>query len=158
MRRRLKTLLNGKVVVFGIGNRLRGDDAIGPELVDRIGGRVGAVCVNGENAPEMYLGRIARESPDVVLVVDAVHLGRSAGAIGVLEPEDLSQPFFTTHDLPLRFLIDRLRTRTRCRVCILGVQPKRLSIGSGLSRSGRRALRLLERLLAEVLPAEKNRE
>ncbi len=81
-------------------------DGIGPELIERIGSKIRAVCISGENAPEMYLGKIAKESPDTILVVDAVHLGRKAGAIAIMDPEELSTPFFAAL---LGFLILRER-------------------------------------------------
>jgi hydrogenase 3 maturation protease len=156
MEKYLKNNLKGKTVVFGIGNSLRGDDGIGPELIGRIGSKIGAVCINGENAPEMYLGKIAKESPDTILVIDAVHIGRKAGEFQILTPEELSMPFFTTHDLPLRFLLDRLRTLTNSRIYIIGVQPQRLYLGENLSRSAKKALRTLERLLIKAFPKGKN--
>jgi hydrogenase maturation protease HycI len=155
MPKNLKTLLKGKTVVFGIGNRLRGDDGIGPELIGRIGSKIDAVCINGENAPEMYLGKITKESPDTILVIDAVHIGRKAGEFQILSLEELSVPFFTTHDLPLRFLLERLRTLTNSRIYIVGVQPQRVSFGESFSRSAQKALRTLERLLMEALPKGK---
>jgi hydrogenase maturation protease HycI len=152
MHTNLKSLVKGKVVIFGIGNRQRGDDGIGSKLVERIGSKTRAVCINGENAPEMYLGKIAKESPDTILVIDAVHIGRKAGEFQILNLDELAVPFFTTHDLPLRFLLDRLKTLTNSRIYIIGVQPERLSIGESLSRSAQKALRTLERLLMEALP------
>ena len=151
MHKTLKPLLKGKVVVFGIGNRLRGDDGIGPELIDRIESKIRAVCINGENAPEMYLGKIAKESPDTILVVDAVHIGRKAGSIGIMDLGELSTPFFTTHDLPLGLLLEQLKTITNGRIYIIGVQPKHITLGEGLSRSGRGALYTLEHLLVNAL-------
>jgi hydrogenase maturation protease len=155
MQKNLKPLLKGKVVVFGIGNRLRGDDGIGPELIDRIGSKIRAVCINGENAPEMYLGKIAKELPDTILVVDAVHIGRKAGAIEIMDPEELTAPFFTTHDLPLRLLLERLKIVTNGRIYIIGVQPKCIILGESLSQSARKALCILERLLLNALQKEK---
>ena len=155
MQKNLKTFIKGKTVVFGIGNRLRGDDGIGPELIGRIGSKIGAVCINGENAPEMYLGKIVKESPDTILVIDAVHIGRKAGEFQILSLNDLSMPFFTTHDLPLRFLLERLRTLTHSRIYIIGVQPQQLSLGESLSRSAQKALCAIERLLTEALPKGK---
>jgi hydrogenase 3 maturation protease len=99
----------------------------------------------------MYLGKVVKESPDTILIVDAVQIGGEAGSIGILDPEELTTPFFTTHDLPLRLLLEQLRTITNARIYVLGVQPEQLSVGEGLSGSARRALRSLERLLLKTM-------
>jgi Ni,Fe-hydrogenase maturation factor len=33
------------------------------------------VCINAVTIPENYIGRIAREEPETILIVDAAHLG-----------------------------------------------------------------------------------
>ena len=71
--------LRGKTVIVGIGNSLRGDDGFGPALVQRLQGRVRPVCIDAGVAPENYLGRIVKEQPDTVLLVDAAHLGLEPG-------------------------------------------------------------------------------
>ena len=59
------------MVIVGIGHPLRGDDALGPSLVKRLDGHLDALCIDAGSAPENYLGKIIKASPDVILFIDA---------------------------------------------------------------------------------------
>jgi len=139
-------------VFVGIGNPLRGDDAFGPELVSRIQGKVRAVCLDVGTAPESYAGKIAREKPGTIVLVDAVHLGKAPGAYELLEKDDILETGFTTHDLSPHLLIDYLEKETGAAVYLLAAQPETLEMGSEMSGPVRETLdRLVDRILARDL-------
>ena len=104
----LKELLKGKVVIVGIGHPLRGDDALGPCLVKRLEGHLDALCIDAGSAPENYLGKIIKASPDVVLFIDAVDFNKEPGYYKILEQEEILKTGLTTHDLSPRMLIEYL--------------------------------------------------
>ena len=56
-----RSIIQGKTVFFGIGSTLRGDDGFGPVLVQKLQGKINAVCINAENAPEKFIKK--RGSP-----------------------------------------------------------------------------------------------
>ncbi len=144
-------LLRGRVVLAGIGNPLRGDDAAGPRLIERLQGRVRAACVDAGPAPENYAGRITREDPDTIVLVDAVHLNQAPGAYALLEPLDILKGGLSTHDLSPRLLIDYLRRHSRARIYLLGIQPQNLSLGADLSEPVQRAVDELATCLGAAL-------
>ncbi len=137
--------------MVGIGNELRGDDGLGPLLMRRLKGKVGIPCLDAGSALENHLGRIVKESPDTVLLVDAVHLGLKAGDYRIVDPEEIEQAGLSTHDLSPGLALDFLRAETRGSLFLLGIQPGRLTLGSGISGSVRRSLRTLERRIAEAI-------
>ena len=77
----LRGLLHGRVLLLGIGNRLRSDDAAGPLLADRLSGRVNAEVIDAGDVPENYIGPIRKLGPEVVLALDAVRSGRRPGQV-----------------------------------------------------------------------------
>ena len=77
-------ILKGKTVIVGIGNSLRGDDGLGPELILKLQGKLKAVCIDAGNSPESYTGKIVKENPDTILLVDAVHLNLPPGQYRLL--------------------------------------------------------------------------
>jgi hydrogenase maturation protease len=105
---RLRTALSGRAVIAGIGNRLRGDDALGPALIDRLRERTAATLVDCAEVPERYLGAIAEPSPESILLIDAVDLGAAPGSAALLSEEELPDRLSTTHDTPLRVLMHYL--------------------------------------------------
>jgi hydrogenase 3 maturation protease len=146
-----KTIMRGKVAIFGMGNLLRGDDALGPLLVDMLQGRVNAVCINAENAPEKFLGKVIKLDPDTLVIIDAVHLGLEPGDYRLVKPEELEGVGISTHDIPLKSLVEYIKMEIDANIYILGVQPEQITIGEDLSAPVKKALQTLENLLIEAI-------
>jgi hydrogenase 3 maturation protease len=146
-----RKILKGKVVIVGIGNILRGDDGLGPTLVDRLKGRVEVTCINAGNALENHLGLISRAHPDTVLLVDAVHLGLDPGEARIVDPSRIEHAGLSTHDVSPGLFLDFLVEESKCSVFLLGVQPESIEMGSGISETVEKTLEILESELLEVL-------
>ena len=71
----LKLHLAGKVVILGIGNTFRGDDGIGSLLAQRLKDKVSFIVYDSGPSPENYLGKIIKDKPDNIIIVDAVDFG-----------------------------------------------------------------------------------
>lgn len=136
----LDQVIHGRVVLVGIGNEQRGDDGAGPRVVRQL---EGLVARNGTSAtlvgaldagvlPETNCGWIASHSPDVVLLVDAVHMeGAEPGDVALLHagvPDDL--PAWGTHRPPLALFMQQLGERTGAHVLLIGIQPERVDWGT----------------------------
>ena len=135
MNKIFKDILNGKVVVLGIGNTLKGDDAFGPALIERIKGSARAVCIDGGTAPENYLGKVVKEKPDTIIIVDAVHLDLKPGQYDILKKDDIVKCGFTTHDISPAMLIEYLEKETGADIYLLAVQPGNISFGAEMSNA-----------------------
>lgn len=146
----LKSILKGKVVIVGIGNTLRGDDGAGPALIERLQAKVKASCIDAGSAPENFSGKILKEKPDTILMVDALHLGLAAGEYEVLEKEGIVKAGLTTHDISPRMFIEYLKSQTSADIFILGIQPKELSLGEGLSLPVKKTLEKVTDLIKEA--------
>jgi len=146
-----KGILKGKVVILGIGNIMRGDDAFGPELIKRLNGKVKALCIDCGNAPENYTGKVTKEESDTILVADAVHLNLAPGEYRILEKDKIAVSGLTTHDISPKMFIDFLDTETSADIYMLGVQPKEVSFGSGLSDEVKNAIDRITKAIKEVL-------
>jgi len=149
------SILKGKTVIFGVGNILRGDDGLGPVLVQRLTGKVNALCLDGGSAPENYLGKIVKERPDTVLIIDALHMGGHPGEFRIINPGELEGMGFTTHTIPLTILIEYLKSELFSSIHILGVQPARLQMGLPLSPAVERSIHRLEHLICHALSFRK---
>jgi hydrogenase 3 maturation protease len=144
-------ILRGKVMLVGIGNELRGDDAVGLSVARLLRGAPGAGVLEAADAPENHLGRMVRELPDTVLLIDAAHLGRPPGEFEILDPACLDGACLTTHAMPLAELSGIISSQTGAAVHVLGIQPACLRIGSPLSDDLRRAAGLLADLISAAL-------
>ncbi|MBN1869743.1 MAG: hydrogenase 3 maturation endopeptidase HyCI [Candidatus Omnitrophica bacterium] len=144
-------VLKGKVVCVGVGNVLRADDGLGPALIERIKGHVKAVCIDAGNAPESYTGKIIKESPDTILIIDAVHLGRSPGEYEILGKSDIIKSGFTTHDISPAMLIEYLQVQTKADIYLLGIQPENLTMGEEMSVRVLAAVEAVSKKIESVL-------
>ncbi len=146
-----KNILKGKIVVVGVGTILRGDDGLGPVLIERIKENVGAMCVDAGNAPENYVGKIAKLKPDTVLIIDAVHLDLKPGEYKILRKDDITKSGFTTHNLSPNMFIEYLEKETNADIYILGIQPENTSFGEEISKNVRKKLEELSELIIKSI-------
>ncbi|HTX43441.1 MAG TPA: hydrogenase 3 maturation endopeptidase HyCI, partial [Methanocella sp.] len=137
----------GRVVFVGVGNRLRGDDAIGPELIDLIKGKV-RHALDANSAPENYTGAIKRLKPAAIVFLDALDFGERPGTSRIVEAADVLAHGATTHNLSLDIAMEYLKKETGADVFLLGVQPERIGEGEGISPSLRRPLKGLADAIA----------
>jgi hydrogenase 3 maturation protease len=143
-----------RLVVAGVGNRLRGDDGVGVEMASRLAGKLPqeTMVLDCGTVPENYLGPISRFQPSHILFMDAADLGLRPGSIRLIMPEQITGLNISTHNLSMSVLTEYLRGQTRAEVAFLVIQPKKTGFGEGLSPevsdSVKRVVELIERILA----------
>lgn len=148
----LRQRLRGQVVLVGVGNSMRGDDAAGSWLAGRLNGKVAARVIDAGEVPENYLGEITRLKPDTVMLLDAVDFGASPGSAAVLDQDDLAGVgVATTHRAPLRLFMEYVKRETGARVFVLGLQPEQTGFGAPMSEQVAGSLAALEDLLTKLL-------
>ena len=156
---RLEEFFKGakKVVVCGIGNDVRGDDAFGVYVVGMLKEKVSnpkVVFLNCGEMPESYAGKIIRENPSHVVFVDAVHFEGKPGEIVLADPEGTLGEAFSTHKMPLKLLVSYLKQNVNAKFILIGAQPKQtglfVEMSKELKESAERLVSTLERILAEI--------
>lgn len=131
-----------KKLVVTVGNLMMGDDAAGPLLARAMLGSPvdGWEVLDGGFAPENSLYLIREMAPEQVLILDAADMDLEPGAIRLIGPEKLGDPFLmTTHTLPLSYLVESLREFVP-RVDLLGIQPTVVAFGYPISAEVKQAV------------------
>ena len=141
----LRGELKGKIVLLGVGNRIRGDDAAGPELIEILKKRLPDIrkeifLFDGEEVPENYLIPMANLKPNLVIIVDVVDFGSRPGTVKLFPIRQIPQGSFSTHRLSLRFLGSYLEKETQAKIYLLGIQPKSIKLEEKLSLEVKKAL------------------
>ncbi len=136
-----------------MGHLLRGDDGVGPLLIERVRDRLKALCLDVGTAPERYSGTLIREQPDTILLVDAVCLDLAPGEISLLRKQELINTGFSTHTLSPHLFIDYLEEHIKAQVYLLGIQPQQLDFGEELSEPVKQAMESVAQTLEELLGA-----
>jgi hydrogenase 3 maturation protease len=117
-----------KFLILGIGNRMRGDDAVGSVVAEQLvkEGRVPALDC-GE-MPDNYISRVWELLPEELIVVDACDFGGEPGEVRVFEEsalEGIASAPLSTHQMPMPMLIGLIRMKPGVarRVRLVGIQP-----------------------------------
>jgi hydrogenase 3 maturation protease len=152
------------VAVVGIGQALRGDDAVGIKTAQALARRQRAgrreaprpvslslTVVEAGPLPESSTGPLRRFAPDLVLLVDAADMGEAPGTIRWLDCAEADAAAGSTHSLPLSLFSRYLTSELGCQVWLLGIQPADLTFGAPLTDPVRRALRRVVEGLTALL-------
>lgn len=143
-----------RVAVCGVGNRIRGDDGIGPEAIEALRGDVqdrDVLLLDCEQAPESFLGKLQSFSPEKVILIDAVDLGKPPGSIGMVDIHTIKKQVMSTHKLPLSLFMDYLQARMKFKLLFIGVQPRQTGLDSPMSDEVRQAIPLVRELVRQHL-------
>lgn len=148
----IKNRIKGKTAVVGIGNILRGDDGLGPKLIESLRGeKINAVLFDCGTAPENYILPILSTSADTIIFVDAADFGAPPGDIKILDADKISLASFSTHSPSPRLFIDLLKTgRDDLNIFFIAIQPKSAVLGENLSEETRSSVEFLKAILVEI--------
>ncbi|MBN1507908.1 MAG: hydrogenase 3 maturation endopeptidase HyCI [Sedimentisphaerales bacterium] len=141
---------DSRVVIVGIGSTLKGDDAAGPLVCERLSGRVSARVIDAGTVPENYIGVILKASPDVLFIVDAIDFGGRPGQIRVCMPDQIQALAFSTHALALHLSLDLVRRERTLDVRVIGIQAAQTKLGDCLSPAVREAVGTLVDTLTQL--------
>jgi hydrogenase 3 maturation protease len=144
------------IVILGVGNRMRGDDAIGSIIAEEILQSLSLLqndIKNGchserseesnklliydtETTPENFIEKVVQAKPDWLIFIDACNFGGQAGEYKLFEEEEIKEIAYgllSTHTLPLVLTIELIKKQHNCKVSLLGIQPKQFNMGEDMS-------------------------
>lgn len=151
----LEQFVGPGAVLVGIGNRLRGDDAFGPVLADRLRERIPWPVWDVGETPENYSGPIVELGPQRVLLLDAVAWGAAPGGLRFFTMETIPFRGISTHAMSLRLFAHMLSSAVPCGVALLGAEPTDLGMGAPLSPRMEESVREVEQHLLRLAQALK---
>jgi hydrogenase 3 maturation protease len=147
---------NRRVAILGIGNDLRGDDAVGlvaaSQLQEIACGRSDLMVMETGPVPENFTAHLRRFQPDLVVMIDAAIMGEPPGTVRLLDWQDLGGVTFSSHALSLHLLASYLHAELGCLVSIIGIQPENNSLNAPLSETARQSVKQVVEMIQEMLP------
>ena len=143
----LTAFLQGRICVFGFGNRMWSDDGVGSRLAEQLQDHDGIQAVDGGFVPENHLEVVVRTKPDAILLVDATDFGGDPGECRLLQGEELAMCGVSTHAGSPKMLSLYLAARTGARIGLLAIQPANSQEGPELSRAVSAAADYLTKIL-----------
>jgi hydrogenase maturation protease HycI len=144
-----------QTVIVCIGNTLKGDDGAATILYNKLAGKIKAELIDAGTVPENYIQHIVKKAPQNIVLIDSADFGGRAGEIRIFSAKQIPEVALSTHVMSLRLLADMLKRQSCANVCLLGIQPQQLGLGSGLSDAADKAVEKLTRLFIELFGADK---
>jgi hydrogenase maturation protease len=137
-----------------LGNRHRGDDAVGPLIADRLRA-AGATLLDCNDEPTRLLD--AWDGLELVVIVDAVRSGAAAGTVHRIDAGDGPLPrelgLASTHAFSIADTLELGRALGRAprRVVVVGVEGAAFDMGDPLTPAVAAALpKVADAVLAEL--------
>jgi hydrogenase 3 maturation protease len=151
LREQLLSKAQGNVVVVGIGNPCRGDDAAGSQVACGITARPGVHVIDAQDVPEDYLCQIEARQPDTVMLIDSVDLGSAPGSVALLDKDRTTGYYPSTHRVPVQLLVNYLERTTRARILLLAIQPRQTGFLQAMSAEVSSSVEAITDVLNDVL-------
>lgn len=118
----------GKLIILGVGNELKCDDGIGPFIIKKLQNESieneDLLLINAETVPENFTGKIRKENPTHLMIIDACLMGCDAGEIKIVDHEDFANIGISTHSMSLSFFVKYLQKDLDFNMIFVGIEPE----------------------------------
>lgn len=122
-----------KLIVLGVGNELKTDDGVGPFIINRLLAenieKDSLLFIDAQTVPENFTGKIRKENPTHVIIVDACLMGCQPGEIKIVDKDDFASIGISTHSMSLSYFVKYLEKDTDFNVIFIGIEPETMDWG-----------------------------
>lgn len=140
--------ITGKVLIAGIGNPLRGDDAVGSYIVKTlIDEKINVILIDCESQPERFIEKIIESQPDTIIFIDALHMNQKPGSVAFLKEENLKHYKISTHQTDLKMCIKYIKSKIKSKIFLIGIQPENTEFSSPMSEQVLKTAEILKNIL-----------
>ena len=117
---------------MGIGNELKYDDGVGPFIISKLNKlnlNENVLLINAQTVPENFTGKIRKENPSHVIIVDACLMGCKPGDIRIVDKDDFTNIGISTHSMSLSYFVKYLERDTDFKIIFVGIEPETMDWG-----------------------------
>jgi len=124
-----------KLLVVGVGSRMRGDDMVGPYVVDILKKKLEngkpegfeLEIIDADVMPENYSKPMRESGADLILFIDAVDMGLEPGELRMVPKDLIDATIPCSHNLPMSYVMGYVNEKVE-RVELVGVQISRTGL------------------------------
>lgn len=154
----LKNFLNDfeKLIVLGVGNELKCDDGVGPYIIKRLQERIvedkdSFLFIDAQTVPENFTGKIKKENPSHLIIVDACLMGAQPGEMKIVDKDDFANIGISTHSMSLSFFVKYLEQNSEFGIIFVGIEPESMDYADNPTEKVRDAANEFIDILKEIL-------
>ncbi|MBN1538974.1 MAG: hydrogenase maturation protease [Candidatus Thermoplasmatota archaeon] len=150
-------MIRTKVLVVGVGSRMRGDDMAGPFTIDLLKEKLGSgevpdgfelELIDADVMPENFTKPMRESGADLILFIDAVDMGLEPGALRIVPRELIDATIPCSHNLPMSYVMGYVNEKVE-RVELLGVQIRTAGLFEDVTKEVREGCsRLAETIMS----------
>ena len=123
-----------KLIVLGVGNELKCDDGVGPYIIkklkeENIENKKKLLFIDAKTVPENFTGKIRKENPTHLIIVDACLMDEEPGAMKIVNKYDFASIGISTHSMSLSFFVRYLEKDNDIRIIFVGIEPETMDWG-----------------------------
>ena len=158
----------GQTLIVGVGNRLMGDEGVGPRIVDSLSQLAMSAHVRVLDCGCDLLNLVSHIGKQRnIVVVDAVRAGGKPGQIHRFDFSDFEAIKTKTHSAHQLKIADALKLLKQvypclagCDITVIGIEPKTIELGTDLSKEVSKGVAdLTKQVLEEIsLPTSAARD
>lgn len=129
-----------KLIILGVGNELKCDDGVGPFIIKKlqaedIEDKDKLLFINAETVPENFTGKLRKESPSHIIIVDACLMGGKPGDIKIVDKYDFANIGISTHSMSLSFFVRYLEKGNDFKIIFVGIEPESMDYSEKLTEN-----------------------
>ncbi len=83
------------------------------------------MLINAQTVPENFTGKIRKENPSNIILIDACLMGLSPGDYKIVNEEDFANIGISTHSMSLSYFVKFLDNDN---ILFIGIEPKSLEL------------------------------
>ena len=122
-----------KLIVLGVGNELKSDDGVGPFIIAKLKQeRIendNLIFIDAETVPENFTGKIRKEKPTHLIIVDACLMDSQPGDMKIVNKNNFADIGISTHSMSLSFFVRYLEKDTEIKIIFVGIEPETMDWG-----------------------------
>ena len=145
---------DSKMILVGVGHPFRGDDYVGSYIAKKlmVGNHVQNIQLfDAEQDVEAIIPKIQALKPKQIMFIDSCQMNLGPGEARVISIDDTDYPFFTTHSIPLKLLVNQFLPESQC--WMLAIQPEQVEISDQLSSKVRNVADSIITLIGSTMEA-----
>lgn len=122
-----------KLIVLGVGNELKSDDGVGPFIIRKLKEEnienENLLFIDAETVPENFTGKIRKENPTHLIIVDACLMDSDSGNMQIVNKNEFANIGISTHSMSLSFFVKYLERDSEFKIIFVGIEPETLDWG-----------------------------
>ena len=142
-----------KLIIMGIGNYLKSDDGVGPYVIDHLQSikSDNIILIDAQTVPENFTGKIRKEQPSHIIIIDACLMGQKPGFIKIVDRDDFKDIGISTHSMSLSYFVKYLELDNDFKITFIGIEPKTMDFANALTPDVKKTSDKLIKRIKEIV-------